>query len=85
MCVSSCRWYEANQCAEFETDIVVCEEFRTGLLYRTEPEQKPARLECPVCEDEEGSIVWYKVCLDGCLLHLTAYLQCVSHKKGERR
>ncbi|KAF4108702.1 interleukin-1 receptor-like 1 isoform X2 [Onychostoma macrolepis] len=53
-------WYEKGQCAEFETDVVVYEEFSTNLLYDTLPEQVVSRINCPVCEDEQGSIIWYK-------------------------
>ncbi|XP_043086518.1 interleukin-1 receptor-like 1 [Puntigrus tetrazona] len=53
-------WYEEGQCVEYETDVLVHEGFSTDLLYKTLPEQAPSRIECPVCEDVQGSIVWYK-------------------------
>ncbi|XP_016108588.1 interleukin-1 receptor-like 1 [Sinocyclocheilus grahami] len=59
-------WYAEDECGEFETEVVVYEEFSTDLLYYTMPEQKVSGIYCPVCENQQGSIVWYKVCLGGC-------------------
>uniref|UniRef100_A0A673HAW0 TIR domain-containing protein n=1 Tax=Sinocyclocheilus rhinocerous TaxID=307959 RepID=A0A673HAW0_9TELE len=53
-------WYAEDECDEFETEIVVYEEFSTDLLYHTMPEQKVSGINCPVCEGQQGSIVWYK-------------------------
>uniref|UniRef100_A0A9J7XYH0 Uncharacterized protein n=1 Tax=Cyprinus carpio carpio TaxID=630221 RepID=A0A9J7XYH0_CYPCA len=53
-------WYEEDNCDEFETDLVVHEEFSTDLLYHTMAEKKVSGIYCPVCEDQQGSITWYK-------------------------
>uniref|UniRef100_A0A8C2K5T4 Interleukin-1 receptor-like 1 n=1 Tax=Cyprinus carpio TaxID=7962 RepID=A0A8C2K5T4_CYPCA len=53
-------WYEEDKCDEFETDLVVHEEFSTDLLYHTMAEKKVSGIYCPVCEDQQGSITWYK-------------------------
>ncbi|XP_077071962.1 interleukin-1 receptor-like 1 isoform X2 [Siphateles boraxobius] len=54
------RWYEEDNCDEYETDIVVYEEFNTDLLYYTVPEEKATTISCPVCEKQTGRFIWYK-------------------------
>ncbi|XP_052463030.1 interleukin-1 receptor-like 1 isoform X2 [Carassius gibelio] len=57
------HWYgEDDFCEEYETVVVVYEEFSMDLLYKTEPEQVISGIYCPVCDEEEqqGTFVWYK-------------------------
>ncbi|XP_051762971.1 interleukin-1 receptor-like 1 [Ctenopharyngodon idella] len=53
-------WYEEDKCDEYETDIVVYEEFNTDLLYRTLVEEKASQIHCPVCEYQQATFIWYK-------------------------
>ncbi|RXN16986.1 interleukin-1 receptor-like 1 [Labeo rohita] len=53
-------WYEEDQCAEYETDVVVYEEFSTDLLYPDIVQQETSEFKCPVCEYQQGSFIWYK-------------------------
>ncbi|XP_056127346.1 interleukin-1 receptor-like 1 [Rhinichthys klamathensis goyatoka] len=53
-------WYEKDKCDEYETDIVVYEEFHTDLLYFTPPEEKASAIYCPVCEKQQAAFIWYK-------------------------
>ncbi|XP_073769408.1 interleukin-1 receptor-like 1 isoform X2 [Danio rerio] len=51
-------WRDAEgSCSEFETDIVVHENFSRDLLYgKTENSE----IICPICKNQPGSFVWYK-------------------------
>lgn len=64
--MSSCRWYEEDKCDEYETDVVVYEEFNTDLLDYTPEEEKPSKIYCPVCENQQATFIWYKVLYDVC-------------------
>ncbi|XP_026074778.1 interleukin-1 receptor-like 1 [Carassius auratus] len=54
--------YEGDFCGEYETVVVVYEEFSMDLVYKTPSEQVVSGIYCPVCDEEEqqGSFVWYK-------------------------
>uniref|UniRef100_A0A4W4DV10 TIR domain-containing protein n=1 Tax=Electrophorus electricus TaxID=8005 RepID=A0A4W4DV10_ELEEL len=54
-------WYEYDKCDEFETDVVVYEEFHTDQLYGNFSEQTTTvEMLCPVCEKQEKNLTWYK-------------------------
>ncbi|KAK9968970.1 hypothetical protein ABG768_027187 [Culter alburnus] len=53
-------WYEEDKCDEYETDVVVYEEFNTDLLDYTPEEEKPSKIYCPVCEYQQATFIWYK-------------------------
>ncbi|XDV29943.1 hypothetical protein PO909_032960 [Leuciscus waleckii] len=53
-------WYEKDNCDEYETNIVVYEEFHMDLLYLSVPEIKASIITCPVCEKQQGTFIWYK-------------------------
>ncbi|KAK9968967.1 hypothetical protein ABG768_027184 [Culter alburnus] len=53
-------WYEEDKCDEYETDVVVYEEFNTDLLDNTPEEEKPSKIYCPVCENQQATFIWYK-------------------------
>ncbi|XP_048048515.1 uncharacterized protein LOC125269626 [Megalobrama amblycephala] len=53
-------WYEEDKCDEYETDVVVYEEFNTDLLNDTPEEEKPSKIYCPVCEYQQATFIWYK-------------------------
>ncbi|XP_051997984.1 interleukin-1 receptor-like 1 [Xyrauchen texanus] len=53
-------WYSNDSCDEYETDIVVYEEFNRNMLYSTMIEEKLAGVNCPVCDKQEGTFTWYK-------------------------
>ncbi|XP_066543048.1 interleukin-1 receptor-like 1 [Hoplias malabaricus] len=57
------RWMESNDhgCNEFETYIKVYEGFNINQLYSNLTEEPPdVRISCPVCEDQNKSLTWYK-------------------------
>ncbi|XP_060785110.1 interleukin-1 receptor type 2 isoform X4 [Neoarius graeffei] len=55
------RWYNASECEEFETKVVVYEKFHTDQLYRNFSEQTDILpLGCPVWQNKGENITWYK-------------------------
>ncbi|XP_073701254.1 interleukin-1 receptor type 1 [Garra rufa] len=53
-------WYEEDECDEYETDVVVYEEFNQEFLFSDLVEKKASRIHCPVCEQRAASFIWYK-------------------------
>lgn len=56
-----CRFFDDEECDEFETDVVVYEEFHPDLVFEEQPGFVPLDCNIVPCNNQKKRITWYKV------------------------